>query len=95
MICVCAEVAASSAAAWRSNAWRVIRPVLESYLSLNDAGRPLRQHFGNARLMQIEIRRARRLNRASTPMTRSEGCRKGQAKILYGAATSLATWKYD
>ena len=31
------------------------------------------------------------LNRASTPITRSDGCRTGHARILYGAATLLAT----
>ena len=47
--------------AWRSNAWRVISPVLASYCAWMMIVALLRQQLGDARLMQIEVLRARRI----------------------------------
>ena len=51
----------SSAVAWRSKACRVMSPVLVSYCAWMMTVDSLRQHFGDARLLQVEILRARRI----------------------------------
>ena len=81
------------AKAWRSNAWRVMRPVPESYC----ARMILVARLASTSAMRVcatsKSGALGGLNIASTPMTRSERWRTGQARILYGAATSVATFE--
>ena len=92
MMCESGAVAApSTPLACRSNAWRVMRPVLLSYC----AWMMLVERFASISATRVcctsKSCALGGLKSASTPMTRSEVCRIGHARILYGAATSVAT----
>ena len=51
-------------------------------LRLNDAGRSFRQHFGDARLMQVEVLRARRIEQG-------EHAHDALRRVPYGAGQNL------
>ena len=85
MKCVCVGAGAgvaSRAPTWRSKACRVINPVLESYC----AWMMMVAFFASSSAMRVwcasKSSALGGLNSARTPITRSDGCRTGHARIL-------------